>query len=365
MENTDKVIFQNNTNTTDNENIKYYGNNKFNNSNFNFNSNKSNYNPDFLQNKRTSNEQSYSNNSNYYYNNNNFYNKDLSKQYNKNSKSKKRTRDTSFKSENYNFFNRQILKKKIINDNANANVNLNVDVVKKSSTDFKFSICSFNILAEHLVENSLHIKLSELDNNDPLKVNLNAELRINKIISEISFLKPEILGFQEFEDNIIFKNKLTELEYDFKLRLRPGKIEGCCLCWNKNKFTLINDYYLEFKTDSCNDEIFSKDNIAVFAVLKPINLDNEDKQTLVLAVNTHLLFNERRGDIKLAQIYSIISAVISIQNDLKENYIKNNQKLEILTFIMGDFNSVPNSAIYKLITTGKIDTYMLNRYCVR
>lgn len=48
--------------------------------------------------------------------------------------------------------------------------------------------------------------------------------------------------------------------------------------------------------------IYSRDNVAVFAVLK---FNSNTKRGLVVC-STHILFNQNRGDIKLGQITQIL-----------------------------------------------------------
>lgn len=95
--------------------------------------------------------------------------------------------------------------------------------------------------------------------------------------------------------------------------------------------------------------IYSKDNIALFAMLR-IKKTNE----LLSVICTHLLFNPKRGEIKLGQIHQIIEAI----DVIKHIYHKNELKI-----VFGcDLNSTPSSGIYDYITKGIIDIKGLDRY---
>ena len=106
-------------------------------------------------------------------------------------------------------------------------------------------------------------------------------------------------------------------------------------------FNKEKEFYLEFNLT--NSTIYCKQNVALFVILRNTNNDND----LYLIVCTHLLFNKNRGDIKLGQIYQITKSIQKIKKLYKDSNLK---------IIMGcDLNSTPNSAVYELITKGKLN----------
>lgn len=64
--------------------------------------------------------------------------------------------------------------------------------------------------------------------------------------------------------------------------------------------------------------------------------------------NTHLLFNPRRGDVKLAQL-----AIMLAEIDAMKNFCKARGEHCNVVFC-GDLNSVPHMPLYQLITTGEL-----------
>jgi mRNA deadenylase 3'-5' endonuclease subunit Ccr4 len=103
-------------------------------------------------------------------------------------------------------------------------------------------------------------------------------------------------------------------------------------------------------------QIYDRDNICIIAALK---YTLHPKNCFLIA-NSHLLFNNNRGDIKLAQTYQILQTL----KQLKQNF--NNLGYEYVNLILcGDFNSVPNSGVYKLITEGSVDCTNLDRRKVK
>lgn len=102
-------------------------------------------------------------------------------------------------------------------------------------------------------------------------------------------------------------------------------------------------------------EIYDRDNIAIFAVLQ--YLCKPDVSFVIS--NMHVLFNNNRGDIKLAQVYQVLNSLKILKNYYSQKYKKVN------LILCGDFNSVPNSGVYKMITEGSLDCTELDRRKVR
>lgn len=89
-----------------------------------------------------------------------------------------------------------------------------------------------------------------------------------------------------------------------------------------------------------------------------------------MTVTTHLLYNEKRGDIKIGQALFLLNSIKCLQNWFSnrlnnKNNINYCENTNLLTILTGDFNSTPNSGIYKLINDGKLDITNFNGYIVR
>jgi hypothetical protein len=63
--------------------------------------------------------------------------------------------------------------------------------------------------------------------------------------------------------------------------------------------------------------IYSRDNVAVFAILKLIS----NPKKVFIVCNAHLLFNQNRGDIKLGQITQIMK-MFNVLNSVYGKYYK-------------------------------------------
>lgn len=111
-------------------------------------------------------------------------------------------------------------------------------------------------------------------------------------------------------------------------------------------------YSLEFNINQkIKNQLYDRDNICIFAVL---GYKISPKVCFIVA-NCHLLFNNNRGDIKLAQIHQTINALHMLKNHFSEKYPIQN------LILCGDFNSLPRSAVYKYITEGELDCTHLDK----
>ena len=228
----------------------------------------------------------------------------------------------------------------------------------ESKTEETIKILSYNILAQNLLSDSLHLSNEEIENIPYLEI----DYRFNKIFEKIEELNPDICLFQEFEQNGKLKNLFSskKLPYDTIFKKRPGNHqEGCAISYNKKKFRLEYFCSLELRSEKNKNKIFSKnkynptlynkENVATMVVL-----ESYETSFYYLIICSHLLFNCNRGDIKLGQIYQIIQSALLIKNYYKDK--------RITTIFGADLNSTQNSAIYEFITSKNINVEFLSKY---
>lgn len=206
-------------------------------------------------------------------------------------------------------------------------------------------VVQYNILCDSLLPISTKIFEEDLK----LYPYFSWENRSEKILNELKTINADLIGLTEVENDSNFIKKLQELNYEFALKPRPGNhSEGCAIAWKIDKFELIDLLCIEYninKTINNKSPIYDRDNVAIIGIFKV----NEISNTIILFSNIHLLFNLNRGDVKLGQIYQLTNAL----NELKNKYEQLNNKVYII--VTSDLNSIPKSAVYKLLTTGKLD----------
>lgn len=149
----------------------------------------------------------------------------------------------------------------------------------------------------------------------------------------------------------------------FHRRREGNKPDSVATFWNVDIFDKIDSWTLYFETGS-KCEIFSKPQVATFVALKILNpenhyygKENEQKGHILLVWNTHLLFNNSRGDIKLSQLDLIIKSAAYLKEKLNNDY--EDQIVNIIFW--GDFNSIPNSGIYNYMIDGVYDCLTMKK----
>lgn len=192
------------------------------------------------------------------------------------------------------------------------------------------------------------------------------------LLQELEETQGDILCLQEvqvdhFERHL--RPALMEQGYDaiFRQKSREsmgqqGKVDGCAVFWRRSKFTLVESLTIDFNEcalrsaraigldeGECRRYVnrLSKDNIAQVLMLEAtnarLNLARTNRPT-VCVVNTHLYSNYQRSDVKLWQSFALVSELDHIV-----------ARRDIPVILCGDFNSEPNSAVYELMTQGRLD----------
>ncbi|XP_016092892.1 protein angel homolog 1 isoform X2 [Sinocyclocheilus grahami] len=208
---------------------------------------------------------------------------------------------------------------------------------------FDFSIMSYNILAQDLLEAN-----PQLYTHCPEEV-LVWDQRLRTILKELQIWEPDIICLQEVQEDHFLEQiypVLTDMGYTCIYKRRTGtKTDGCAVCYHSDRFTQLSINLLEFRQSDC--ELLDRDNVGIVLLLQPMAGQNEAFSPICVA-NTHLLFNPRRGDVKLAQL-AIVFAEIDI---MIKKCRSEGRRCEVV--LCGDFNALPNSPLWNFITTGQL-----------
>lgn len=108
-----------------------------------------------------------------------------------------------------------------------------------------------------------------------------------------------------------------------------------------------------------------RDNVAMLTLLHPKYKDGSIcNYTALCIVNTHLLFNKKRGDIKLLQLVSLFAEI----DKLKKEFIADGEqgqstnKIKLIPVVLcGDFNMTPFCPLYHYISNGTLNYNNLNK----
>ena len=214
-------------------------------------------------------------------------------------------------------------------------------------------VVQYNILSDSLLPISTKIVEEDL-----VKLpHLSWENRSKKILSELKTLNADLISLCEFERDENFIKELNSYGYEFAFKPRTGKhSEGCAIAWKNEKYELIDLLSIAFnmnKNENNISEIYNRDNIAIIGILKLKEIPN----TVILFSTAHIVFNVKRGDIKLGQVYQLVNAL----EELRKKY-EDELKNKVFIIFATDLNSIPRSGIYKLLTTGELNCNQVSKY---
>lgn len=207
---------------------------------------------------------------------------------------------------------------------------------------FRFTLVSYNILSQSLL-NEHSFLYTDCDPKD-----LEWPRRGHKIVNELLDNRADIICLQEVENDhlkSLYRPRLNRYGYDCLYKRKTGfKIDGCAIFYKRSLFQLLNHKSVQFhRRDLAN--ILNRDNIGIIAVLKPKMTSITDSQLVV--ANTHLLFNPRRHDIRLAQLKLFLSELESLSFE--------DRGIDHPTILCGDLNCLPESNVVKFITQNDIN----------
>uniref|UniRef100_A0ABM5FLG2 Protein angel homolog 2 n=1 Tax=Pogona vitticeps TaxID=103695 RepID=A0ABM5FLG2_9SAUR len=212
---------------------------------------------------------------------------------------------------------------------------------KDSQEKFDFTVMSYNILSQDLLEDNSHL-YKHCQHHI-----LAWKYRFPNILADIKRFDADILCLQEVQEDqygIEIKPSLEALGYHCEYKMRTGrKPDGCATCFKTSKFNLLSSNPVEFFRR--NIPLLDRDNVGLVLLLQP--RFSCKATTAICVANTHLLYNPRRGDIKLTQLAMLLAEVTNVS-------VRKDGRFCPLV-ICGDFNSVPHSPLYNFLREGKLN----------
>ncbi|XP_050360692.1 protein angel homolog 2 isoform X2 [Nymphalis io] len=207
------------------------------------------------------------------------------------------------------------------------------------SNGFRFKVMSYNVLAQYLLE--CHPYLYK----ECTPRNLKWKVRSARIYDEILSISPDILCLQEVQISHLsnFYVKLEQLGYFGIYKQKTGhRHDGCAIYFKQCHFDMQDHITVEFYQPEM--PILNRDNIGLMVKLIP----KAAPCTPIVIATTHLLYNPKRTDVRLAQMQVLLAEIDRFAYD-------SNAKGTYLPIILtGDFNSSPDSAVIKLLDKGRI-----------
>ncbi|XP_019374306.1 PREDICTED: protein angel homolog 1 [Gavialis gangeticus] len=209
---------------------------------------------------------------------------------------------------------------------------------------FEFRVMSYNILAQDLVEQGPDLYL----HCQPDILNWN--YRLPNILQEIQHWDPDVLCLQEVQENHYWEQLEPTLRMmgfvSFYKRRTGKKTDGCAVCYKHARFQLVSVSPIEYFRPGL--DILNRDNVGLVLLLQPLLAEGMEQKTAspLCVANTHMLYNPRRGDIKLAQMALLLAEIDKVVKTVEGSYCP--------IILCGDLNSVPDSPLYRFIRNGHL-----------
>lgn len=209
----------------------------------------------------------------------------------------------------------------------------------------------YNVLSQDLLET--HRQLY----NDCDPFHLRWEQRRERILNEIVIEQPDVLCMQEANwehYHSFYLPSLKQYGYDGVYKKRKGdKKDGCATFYKTKSFRLEQNVEVEYDRPEINS-ILDRENVAQICILCPLVANAKMKKApanRIVIANTHLLFNPKRGDIKLGQLRLLLAELQRIVRE-QPNYDKFGQVT--CAFLCGDLNLLPDSYLFRFIESGSM-----------
>ncbi|KAK7320017.1 hypothetical protein RJT34_04746 [Clitoria ternatea] len=199
-----------------------------------------------------------------------------------------------------------------------------------------FTVASYNILA---VRNaSQH---SDLYVNVPSRY-IHWNRRKTVICNELFGWNPDIICLQEVDKYFELSDILVKAGYAGSYKRRTGdSVDGCAMFWKADKFRLLEGESIQFK------DIGLRDNVAQLSVFEMCESDSRR----LLVGNIHVLYNPNMGEVKLGQIRFLLSRAQYLSKKWGNTPV----------VLAGDFNSTPQSGIYKFLSSSELNIMLYDR----
>jgi len=134
--------------------------------------------------------------------------------------------------------------------------------------------------------------------------------------------------------------------------------DGCATFYKTSVFECISVVPIEYLKPGVN--VLDRDNVAVVLLLRPKLVP--DTSTRLCVANTHLLFNPRRGDVKLAQLMVLFAELDKLAFLHEERTSTGSVPVYHPILFCGDLNMQPFSQLYRFVSSG---TLPLNGVTIR
>lgn len=209
------------------------------------------------------------------------------------------------------------------------------------------TVMSYNVLAQHLI--NIHPKLYA--NHHPR--HLDWPHRFDCILRHVRHAQPDVLCLQEVQKCHLgeFVRALTEAAgldaHLYKKRTNESYKDGCAIFYRSDRLQLGAVHQVEYQQPNAA-KLLDRPNVALIAHFQAAH----DATVQFVVATTHLLYNPRREDVRLAQVQVLLAELDRCA------YLgrcpQSGQAVYAPCILTGDFNASPSSATFELLTRGSV-----------
>lgn len=205
------------------------------------------------------------------------------------------------------------------------------------------TVLSYNVLAQSLLRDNPGLYRGCEEEQ------LAWEYRWALLQHEVEGLQPDVLLLQEVEARHYHSHYLpwlTSRGFRGLYKKRTGsKPDGCAIFYNADAWRLAEHTTVEFRQPRA-PAVLDRDNVGIIARLVPQRGGSEG----VVVATTHLLYNPRRHDVKLAQVAVLLAELDRMcyagQRAGQPQYCP--------VVLAGDLNAEPHSAVLSFLLDGRL-----------
>ncbi|OZJ06327.1 hypothetical protein BZG36_00704 [Bifiguratus adelaidae] len=210
----------------------------------------------------------------------------------------------------------------------------NANPISGISSEASFTVISYNILSDVLAHEHSYLYRRSTSRDIVWKY------RGAMLLQELQAYDADVYCLQEMDKNHYhrqFKQFFKQLGYHglFKKRTEH-QADGCAVFVRNKRFLVQDSLAIDYKQNA----FMNRGNVAIVCILN----DRKNPGRSVCIANTHILFNQKRGLLKIAQIDMLLREM---------NSLLNTSDMPIV--LCGDMNSTPDSAVCKFVQDGQID----------
>lgn len=168
------------------------------------------------------------------------------------------------------------------------------------------------------------------------------------LAAELDALRADVVCAQEYDESAsgTLDEALLRSGLERGVRATRGdKRDGCAIFYRASAFEIEGTPEVVRFGD-----VGLGDNVACVAVLR-----HRARDARVVVATAHLLFNPKRGDVKVGQVRVLLEAVARARQTIRA------RGFDVRCVICGDYNFSPGSELYDFFSTGRINLAQVNR----